>query len=60
MRKIIFIIGAGHSGSTVIAKTLNTHSKKFSLSEISQFYADISNGLALCGYGNLLQRCNFG
>lgn len=59
MKTLIFIIGAGHSGSTVLAKALNAHSKVFALSEISQFYDEINNDLAHCGCGVLLKTCPF-
>lgn len=58
-KTIIFIIGAGHSGSTLLAKTLNAHSKIFALSEISNFYEDIKNQYALCGCGKPLKECPF-
>ena len=58
-RLIVFIIGAGHSGSTLLSKTLNAHSKIFSVSEISQFQQDINSEIALCGCETLLKECDF-
>jgi hypothetical protein len=55
----LFIIGAGHSGSTLLAKALNAHSNMFSVSEISNFHEDIDNPKALCGCGTPLQECSF-
>jgi hypothetical protein len=57
--KIVFIIGAGHSGSTLLAKALNSHSHLFSLSEISNFFEDINSTYALCGCELLLNDCPF-
>lgn len=59
MKQILFIVGAGHSGSTLLSKALNAHSKIFALSEISQFYEDIKNENAHCGCGSKLRNCSF-
>jgi hypothetical protein len=59
MKTIIFIIGAGHSGSTLLAKALNAHSMVFALSEISQFYNEMQNDMAHCGCGTKLRDCAF-
>jgi hypothetical protein len=59
-KSIIFIVGAGHSGSTLLAKALNAHSKIFALSEIDNFYNDIHiNNDAHCGCNVLLRECPF-
>lgn len=58
-KTIIFLIGAGHSGSTLVSKTLNSHSKMFAISEISQFYKDIQIDNALCGCESYLRECEF-
>jgi len=58
-KTLIFIIGAGHSGSTLLAKTLNAHSKIFALSEISNFHEDIKKEYALCGCETPLRKCPF-
>ena len=59
MKQAIFIIGAGHSGSTVLAKALNAHSDVFALSEISQFEDQMQNEMSHCGCGELLRKCQF-
>ncbi len=58
MKTIILIIGAEHSGSTLVAKALNAHSYMFSLSEISQFYDEMQNDMAHCGCGTKLRDCS--
>jgi hypothetical protein len=58
-KTIIFVIGAGHSGSTVLAKTLNAHSKVFALCEIGNFHVDIQSKIAQCGCGVFLRDCPF-
>ena len=59
MKTIVFIIGAGHSGSTLLAKALNAHSQIFAMSEISQFYDELKNEIAHCGCGTKLLDCPF-
>jgi len=58
-KTIVFIIGAGHSGSTLLAKSLNAHSRIFSLSEISNFEEDIKRDFSLCGCSSPIKECPF-
>ena len=58
-KTIVFIVGAGHSGSTLLSKALNSHSKVFSLSEISNFEEDIVKEFSICGCGQNIHDCQF-
>lgn len=58
-KTLLIIIGAGHSGSTLLAKTLNAHSEIFALSEISNFEEDIIKDISLCGCGENIHDCPF-
>lgn len=59
MKKIIFIVGAGRSGSTILDKTLGGHSKVFSLGEIGNLIKQYKQGNALCGCSVIMQDCEF-
>lgn len=56
---VIFIIGAGHSGSTILSKALNAHSSIFALGEISNFEEDYKKDMSLCGCATPIRECPF-
>jgi len=58
-KKIIMIIGSGHVGSTLLDKTLGSHSKCFSLGEIVNFSNELKREKTLCGCGAWLKDCLF-
>ena len=58
-KKIIFIIAAGKSGSTLLDKALGSHNKCFSMGEISNFEEEVAKEKTLCGCGQWLKDCNF-
>ncbi|MCI0607241.1 sulfotransferase [bacterium] len=43
-RKVIFVMGSGHSGSTLLDLTLGSHSRGFSLGEFSTLCKMVKNG----------------
>lgn len=60
MKKIVMIVGAGRSGSTLLDKALGSHSKCFSLGEIVNFHQEFKRAHhVLCGCSSLLQDCPF-
>jgi hypothetical protein len=58
-KKIIFILSAGRSGSTLLDKALGSHSRCFSLGEIVNFSSEFSKNQTLCGCGQWLSDCSF-
>jgi hypothetical protein len=54
---IIFIVGAGRSGSTVLDKYLGGHSKGFSMGEIGMLDTCIDG--MLCSCSNKMRECSF-
>jgi hypothetical protein len=52
--KVIFILGSGHCGSTLLDLILDTHSKIFGLGEIENFSAT-----GICGCGETVNNCSF-
>lgn len=56
--KVLYIIGAGSSGSTLLGKLLGAHSKMINVGEIS--HIDRYRALDLtCGCGERLSQCSF-
>ena len=61
MRKktIVFIIGTGRNGSTLLDMALNSHSEIFSVGELSSFSQDLEVKTSLCGCYNTFSQCRF-
>lgn len=59
MKKVVIIIGASKSGSTLIAKTIGGHSRCFTLGEINRYNDEITNPDGYCGCGKPLGKCEF-
>ena len=52
VRKVVFIVGAGHSGSTLLELILGCYSEAFAIGEfwsISRKVDDAKSGLTICG-----------
>jgi len=58
MTKYIYIIGSGHSGSTLLDLILGAHSQIFSIGEIKQFEKYIRER-KLCTCGRVVTECSF-
>ena len=58
VKKIVFIIGAGRSGSTLLDRTLGHHSLAFSVGEIINLNRELDNN-SLCGCGTNFRCCTF-
>lgn len=58
VKTILFIVGAGRSGSTLLDMVIGSNSKCFSLGEISRLNEQIRKN-SLCGCGEVLQNCQF-
>lgn len=58
MKKILFIVSAGRSGSTLLDMVIGSHSKCFTIGEISRLPDSIKKN-SLCGCGEILQNCGF-
>jgi hypothetical protein len=59
-KKIIMIVGAGRSGSTLLDKALGSHSQCFSLGEIINLNLELKRAHSvLCGCSSLLADCPF-
>lgn len=56
--KLIYLLGAGRSGTTLLATVLNTHDKIISTGEMHQFKEHL-NGLKTCSCGKKLNQCDF-
>lgn len=54
--KFIFIVGSGHSGSTILDKAIGVHPQAFSLGEMSKFSA-IVDKKGLCSCGHKITEC---
>lgn len=55
---MIYLLGAGRSGTTLLATVLNTHHKIISIGEMHQFKEHLS-GLKTCSCGEKLNQCDF-
>jgi hypothetical protein len=53
---LIYIVGAGRSGSTILDRTLGHHSKMLSLGELINLRQEYENN-ALCGCGTPIRDC---
>ena len=51
---IIYIVGSGHCGSTLLDIILDSHSKIFGIGELENF-----NKESLCACGKELSKCSF-
>lgn len=56
--KHIYIVGAGHSGSTLLDIVLGSHEKALSLGEINNF-DQVVKGNKVCTCGKGVKNCNF-
>ena len=60
MNKIIFILGSGRNGSTLLDMVLNSHSEIFSVGEMDHLEGDIQREKgSYCGCGIPLKSCPF-
>lgn len=59
MKKVLIIIGASKSGSTVLAKSLGGHPKTFTLGEANRFNEELNNPDGVCSCGKSLMDCTF-
>lgn len=57
--QIVFILGAGHSGSTLLDMAIGNHSQAFSLGEIVNLREELDKDETLCGCGKWLKNCAF-
>ena len=57
-KTIVFILGTGRSGSTVLDKAIGSHSQCFSTGELFNIKEDLENN-GLCGCGVPLRECQF-
>lgn len=57
--QVLYIAGAGRSGSTLLEMSLGTGTAYFSVGEVRYFWEYIQNGRIRCGCGALLQQCEF-
>ncbi|MBT8264216.1 MAG: sulfotransferase [Muriicola sp.] len=55
---IIYLLGAGRSGTTVLATVMNAHPNIHTAGELHQFY-DHLLGKKVCSCGNSLESCEF-
>lgn len=58
-KKIVFIVGAGHSGSTFLTKLLGQHSKVFGGGELSQYSNSYIRSDKFCSCGEPYYICSF-
>ena len=58
-KKLIFILSAAHSGSTLLDKSLGSHPDCFSMGEIINFAEEWTKERTLCGCGKWLKDCSF-
>jgi len=59
LKKVVIIIGASKSGSTLLAKTIGGHSQCFTMGEINRYNDEITNPDGFCGCGKPLGKCEF-
>ncbi len=59
LKKVLIIIGASKSGSTVLAKSLGGHPKTFTLGEANRFNEELNNPDGVCSCGKSLVDCTF-
>ena len=57
-KKIVFIVGSGHSGSTILDMALGSSPNSFSLGEISQITGEIKKNTP-CVCGARIRECSF-
>ena len=58
MTDLIYLLGAGRSGTTLLATVLNSHSKIHTIGEMHQFAEHIAQGKS-CSCGKKLNNCPF-
>lgn len=56
--KTIYLLGAGRSGTTLLATVLNSHSDIITIGEMHQFYGHLLEGKS-CSCGELVGVCSF-
>jgi hypothetical protein len=59
LKKIVFILSAARSGSTLLDKALGSHEACFSMGEITNFADEFGKDQTLCGCGSWLKDCSF-
>jgi hypothetical protein len=57
--KLLYICGAGRSGSTILDRAIGQVSGFFSLGEFHSMWRRLPQDGWLCGCGEVLKRCNF-
>lgn len=55
--KIIYIVGDGRSGSTLLESILNNDTSVISVGEVYRFWERYYKGNTFCGCGNKIDRC---
>lgn len=58
-KRILFIISAAHSSSTLLDMLLGTHLDIFSIGEIVNYLRAVKNNLEPCVCGKIVNKCNF-
>jgi len=58
MKKVVYILGAGNSGSTLLSMVLGAHNDIFSVGELSKIYKFARENL-LCTCGESFSSCEF-
>lgn len=56
--KLIYLFGAGRSGTTILSTVLNAHKEIKAVGELHQFYEYLSSS-SECSCGSPLETCNF-
>lgn len=57
-KEIIYILGAGRSGSTILATVLNHHEKISYVGELHHFFSYLKNN-SICSCGKSIRSCEF-
>ena len=57
--RVLYIAGAGRSGSTLLELILGNSPEFFSVGEARFFWQYLQNGSIKCGCGNLIRECDF-
>ena len=59
MKTLVMILGAGHSGSTLLDKALGSHPSCFSLGEVNNLDKELNKDFSLCGCSKPIRECDF-
>src|SRR5690625_1251357 len=58
MTEVVYVFGAGRSGSTVLATVLNDHEEIQNTGELHHFFSYLKNN-EYCSCGNKFENCDF-